>query len=184
MTEQPQYPEISPWLARFAHLVPGAGRVLDLAAGGGRHTRFLLDRGHGVTAVDRDVAGLADVASDPRLTVVETDLESGAPWPFAAERFDAVVVCNYLHRPTLPGLAQLLAPGGVLIYDTFAVGQETIGRPRNPDFLLRPGELWAVFAAELMVVGYEHGVEPGPPRAFRQRLCAVAGEDPVPLRPG
>lgn len=181
---RPDMPPISSWIARFGHLVPARGRVLDLAAGRGRHTRHFLGRGHDVMAADRDVGGLADLAGSPGLIVVETDLESATAWPFAGERFDAVVVCSYLHRPTLPRLAGLLAPGGVLLYDTFAVGQAAFGRPRNPDFLLRPGELWAAFADPLAVVAYEHGIDPGPPPAMRQRLCAVAGDTPVRLRTG
>ena len=173
---------ISNWVARYAHLVGGGDRVLDLAAGSGRHTRFFADRGLGVLAVDADIGGMKDLVEHPSVELMQTDLEDGSPWPFADERFTAVVVCNYLHRPTLPRLAGLLADHAVLIYETFALGQQEIGRPRNPDFLLRPNELIDTFSDELTVVGYEHGLDPGPPRAVRQRLCAVT--TPMPLALG
>lgn len=137
----------SPWVARAAkELTPpdapgGDLRVLDLAAGAGRHSRMLLRAGHEVLAVDRDVSGLRRLARRPRLEIVQWDLEDGSPWPFAAERFKGIVVANYLHRPTLHQTLGLLAPGGLLIYETFGVGNERFGRPSNPDFLARPGEI-------------------------------------------
>jgi SAM-dependent methyltransferase len=163
----------SEWIARFAGLVPPAGRVLDVAAGSGRHTRFFLGRGHPVTVVDRDTSGLADLEDDPALELIEFDLEAGGGWPFAGRRFEAVVVTNYLHRPILPDIVDAVAPGGVLIYETFARGQEGFGRPRNPDFLLRPGELLDAVRGRLRVLAYEDLILEDPSRAV-QRIAAVA----------
>ncbi len=168
----------SPWIERFAPLAPAASPVLDVACGGGRHTRLFLARGHAVTAIDRDVSQLDAPRDAPGLTVVEADLESGGPWPLGDARFGAVVVANYLHRPLFPHLVAALAPGGALIYETFAEGNERFGRPRNPDHLLRPGELLEAVRGKLRVVAYED-VELGAPRpAAVQRICAVspAGE--------
>lgn len=164
----------SAWVLRFAPLVPSGGRVLDLACGGGRHTGLFLRAGHPVTAVDREPGGLAHMAGTGELTVVTADLEA-APWPFPELRFAAIVVTNYLHRPLLPLLRDAVVPGGVLIYETFAVGNERFGRPRNPDFLLRPGELLALACDGLEAVAYEHGVVDRPRPAVVQRLCAVRG---------
>jgi SAM-dependent methyltransferase len=162
----------SEWIARFAGLVPPAGRVLDVAAGSGRHTRFFLDRGHPVTAVDRDTSGLADLKGDPALESVEFDLEVGAAWPFAGRDFEAVVVANYLHRPILPDIVGAVAPGGVLLYETFARGQERFGRPQNPDFLLEPGELLDAVGGRLRVLAYEDLIVENPSRAV-QRVAAL-----------
>jgi len=173
---------ISPWLGRFAHLLPPGARALDLACGHGRHTRWLLRHGCMVTAVDIDVSGLAGLAGDSRLEVLAADLETGR-WPLAGRRFDAVLVTNYLHRPLFPLLAAALNPGGILLIDTFAAGNERLGRPRNPDFLLAPGELLAAFAQQLEIIAYEFGEELLPRPAVRERLCAVNGAGPVPLFP-
>jgi len=158
----------SAWVARWSSLVTPGGTVLDVACGGGRHLRWLAARGFAVTGVDRDAAALAplrDVAE-----VVVADLESG-PWPLEGRSFDAVVVTNYLWRPLLPAIVAAVAPGGALIYETFAAGNETVGRPSRPDFLLRPGELLDA-AAGLRVVAYEDGFLAHPPR-FVQRIAAV-----------
>jgi SAM-dependent methyltransferase len=158
----------SAWVSRWAHLVAPGGSVLDVAAGSGRHAAFLASRGHAVTAVDRDADAMRDLPGD--VEIVVADLESGA-WPFANRAFDAVVVTNYLWRPLLPTLVAVLTPGGVLIYETFAQGNETVGRPARPDFLLAPGEL--LRAAEgLRIVAYEDGFLSAPDR-FVQRLAAV-----------
>lgn len=161
--------EVSPWVARFADLIPPGGDVVDVAAGEGRHTRYLADRGHHVLAVDRDTSALADLQARDDVEVVDADLEV-APWPFAARRFAGVVVTNYLHRPLLPTLLAALAPGGTLLYETYAVGQERLGRPTNPDHLLRPGELLDMVAGELRVVAYEDVLLPRPARV--QRIAA------------
>ncbi|MDH3912643.1 MAG: class I SAM-dependent methyltransferase, partial [Rhodospirillales bacterium] len=125
----------SPWVRRFAGRVPAGGRVLDLACGGGRHTRLFLELGHPVLAMDRDIAWIADLAGRPDLESLEVDLEDGRPFPLAGQRFAGVVVTNYLYRPHLPALIESVAPDGVLIYETFARGNERFGRPSNPDHL-------------------------------------------------
>jgi SAM-dependent methyltransferase len=158
----------SPWVVRWAHLIAPRGSVLDVAAGGGRHARWLAARGHRVTAIDRDadaMAALEDVAE-----AIVADIESAA-WPFAGRRFDAIVVANYLWRPLFPALRDTLAPGGVLLYETFAAGNEAVGRPRRPDFLLARGELLAA-AEGLRIVAYEDGFLADPER-FVQRIAAV-----------
>ncbi len=162
----------SSWIMRWcARLAPGA-QVLDLACGSGRHSRALAALGCRVDAVDIDPARAADLAGIAGVRFRAIDLESG-PWPFEGAQYDAVVVANYLHRPTLPRLAQTLRDGGMLVYETFAAGQERFGRPSNPAFLLAPFELAACFAPSLHVLGFEDGVRPGPPPARVQRLCAV-----------
>jgi SAM-dependent methyltransferase len=162
----------SDWVRRFAPLIRPGGRILDLAAGAGRHTRLLLDMGFRVTAVDRDIEELQRLAG-PDCDVRAIDLETGAPWPLGGF-YDGVVVTNYLHRPLLRAIRAALTDGGVLIYETFAVGNERLGRPRNPDFLLRSGELLAAFA-DLTVVAFEQGEVAAPRPAVIQRIAAVAG---------
>jgi SAM-dependent methyltransferase len=168
----------SPWIMRWAPLIRAGGDVLDVAAGHGRHARALAALGLKVTATDIDVSGLADVGHN--IDVVAADLE-GAPWPFTGRRFDGIVMTNYLHRPHFPAFIANLADGGVLIIETFGQGNEKLGRPRNPDFLLAPGELLQAFGAALQVVAYEHGTEEAPRPAVRQRICAVKGSAPVRL---
>jgi len=163
--------EPSPWIVRFASLVPAGGRVLDVAAGAGRHTRFFLGRGHPVTAVDRDTGGLDD-REDAGVEIVACDLEGGAPFPFEERTFAGVVVANYLHRPILSDLVGAVAGSGVLLYETFARGQERFGRPQRPEFLLLPGELLEAVRGQLRVVAYEDLVLDDPPRAV-QRIAAV-----------
>lgn len=163
----------SPWVTRFLPLIPPAGRVLDLAAGGGRHTEALRSKGYQVVAADRDVAALKErFAGDGGCSIVELDLEEGGPWRLGAG-YDGIVVANYLHRPLLPALCAALAPGGVLIYETFMVGNERFGKPSNPDFLLCPGELLAAFAPALTVVAFEQGIVSLPRPAAIQRLAAI-----------
>ena len=171
----------SPWFTRFAAMVQPEARLLDLACGRGRHARFFAARGARVTAVDRDASALAALHGVPGVAILEADLEGG-PWPLAGERFDAIVVANYLHRPLFAPLATALAPAGVLLYETFARGNEAYGRPSNPDFLLAPGELLQAFAG-LRVVAFEDGFESEPAR-FVQRLAAVARAAPPPARYG
>jgi SAM-dependent methyltransferase len=170
----------SAWVLRFAHLVPAGGAVLDLAAGGGRHARLLLGLDHPVVAVDRSLDGLADLAAEPTLECIQADIEDG-PWPLEGRRFAGIVVTNYLHRPLLGRLAASLLPGGVLIYETFAVGNARFGRPSNPDFLLKPGELIDAFRPHLGIVAYEHGIVEAPKPAVVQRIVAVAGDTLISL---
>lgn len=169
----------SPWIARFAALVPAGGAVLDVAAGGGRHARLFLERRHPVVCVDKDTAALDDLKDRPDAEILTLDLEGAAP-PFAAPSplagrvFAGIVVSNYLFRPHFDGLIAALAPGGVLIFETFARGNESFGKPRNPDHLLRAGELLDLARGRLQVVAYEHGLDQsGPTPGVRQRLCAV-----------
>jgi SAM-dependent methyltransferase len=154
----------SDWVVRCAPRVQ-RGPVLDVACGGGRHAVFFRDRGFEVVAVDRQPVALQGVQ------LVTADLEDGSPWPFAGERFGAIVVVNYLHRPLFPYLLGSLDEGGVLIYDTFMVGNERYGRPSNPAFLLKPGELLEAFR-ELEVVDFQEGEVSEPQPAVKQRLCA------------
>ena len=174
--------EASAWVRRFAPLVPAGGTaggtaggmVLDVACGGGRHTRLFLDLGFGVTAIDRDTSGVADLKDLPAAEIIEADLEDGAAWPLAGRVFAAVVITNYLHRPLLPILRDAVEAGGVLIYETFAEGNERFRRPRNPDHLLTDGELFELGRGRLNVVAYEHGItEAGGETAVVQRLAAV-----------
>lgn len=162
-------PAPSAWIRRWSHLVPAGARVLDLACGRGRHVHWFAARGARVTGVDRDAGALAPLAGLAETLVA--DLEAG-PWPLAGRQFDAVVVTNYLWRPLLPRIVESVAEGGVLLYETFAAGNETVGRPSRPDFLLRPGELLEAVRPALRVVAYEDGFLPEPDR-FVQRIAAV-----------
>ncbi len=168
----------SAWVARFAPLIP-AGEALDLACGRGRHARLLAERSLRVLAVDRDLQALAELAASGASGIVtlQLDLETGAAWPFDERRFSGIVVTNYLHRPLLPHLLASLASGGVLIYETFAAGNQRFGKPSNPDFLLQPGELLALAQAQpagsLRVLAYEDGYMENPRPAMVQRICVL-----------
>jgi SAM-dependent methyltransferase len=163
--------EPSEWVKRWVTLIRPGGDVLDVACGSGRHARFLAKLGFEVHAVDRDVSLFREVPAN--VSVTQADIESG-PWPYEGRRFDAIVVTNYLHRPLLPTLIASLEPGGVLIYETFAQGNERFGKPSNPAFLLAPGELLEAVRARLRIVAYEDLVVETPKRAAIQRLCARA----------
>jgi SAM-dependent methyltransferase len=165
---------------RWAPLIRRSGTVLDVACGSGRHLRWLHAQGFAVTGVDRDAAAVEPLRDIGRIIVA--DIENAA-WPLAGETFDAVVVTNYLWRPLLSTLAASVAPGGVLIYETFAAGNEAFGKPSNPDFLLHPGELlWACGA--LQVVAYEDGVLDGPPRRVQRIAVRRQAADAAPLEFG
>ncbi|WP_292934635.1 class I SAM-dependent methyltransferase [Noviherbaspirillum sp.] len=172
----------SAWVTRFAPLIPD-GDVLDLACGGGRHTRLLTGLGHALLAVDRDPVALRHTAG-LNVTTQQLDLEdAGFAWPFAEERFAGIVVTNYLHRPLFPHIFRSLRPGGMLIYETFAQGNEHFGKPSNPSFLLQPGELLKFVAAEqrcaLRVLAFEDGYLENPRPAMVQRICAIRAESAV-----
>lgn len=172
--------EASAWVARFAPLLP-PGEVLDLACGAGRHARLLAALGHPVLALDRDPEALA-LAAGPGIVSLQCDLEDGvSAWPFGPGRFAGIVVTNYLHRPLFGKLAHSLAPGGILIYETFSIGNEAFGKPSNPAFLLGEGELLAQAATHgWRVLAYEDGYSGEPKPAMLQRLCAAGPDFPRP----
>ncbi|TWB75074.1 hypothetical protein FBZ87_104172 [Nitrospirillum amazonense] len=184
--------QASAWVTRFAPLVARGGAVLDLACGGGRHARLFHGAGHPVTAVDIDTRGVADLEGRAGVTVLQADLEGGVSLdPGGVDLggpYAGIVVTNYLHRPLLPRLPGLLAPGGVLLYETFAQGNQRHGRPSSPAYLLRAGELLALaHDTGLHVVAFEQGEIALPRAAVVQRLAAVRplaasdlGGDPEP----
>ena len=161
----------SAWVQRWAHHLRPGGLVLDLACGSGRHARYLARMGFEVVAVDRDPSLFA--APPERVELVRADLEAG-PWPFPGRRFDGIVVTNYLHRPLLPTLVGLLERGALLVYETFARGNERFGKPSNPAFLLQPGELLECVRGRLRVLAYEDVVVDVPRPAAIQRIAARA----------
>jgi SAM-dependent methyltransferase len=175
----------SAWVRRFAPAVKKGGRVLDLACGNGRHARIFLELGYEVTLVDKDLSRVQDLIESGKAEAIEADLEGGNPWPLPGRRFDAVVVVNYLHRPLFADLLRAVAPDGYLIYETFAEGNEWYGRPRAPEFLLKPGELLEVCGKELTVVAFEQGlIELAASPAIKQFLCARRNPHAeVPLSP-
>lgn len=172
----------SAWVQRFASLIAPNGAVLDVAAGTGRHARWLAGLGWRVEAVDRDAAALAVLQGLAGIVTRVADLEA-VPWPYSDTSFDGIVVTNYLHRSLFPHLLATLRPGGVLIYETFMVGNEALGKPSNPDFLLRPGELLEHVQPLLAVAAFEQGRVELPKPAYVQRICAVrdvVGRLPLP----
>ena len=167
----------SAWVLRFAPLIRPGAEVLDLACGSGRHVRALAAAGHRVLGVDRDALALHSLRGLPGVRTLQADLEN-APWPLH-QRFGAVVVTNYLWRELLPHIVRSVDEGGVLIYETFALGQQTVGRPAREEFLLRPGELLEAVRGELRVVAFEDGFQAMPGPVFVQRICAVRESAPV-----
>ena len=163
----------SAWVLRFADRVPVKGSVLDVACGSGRHARLFAARGNPVDAVDRDATLFTDIPEN--VNFVCADIETGAEgaWPFAGRHYGGVIVTNYLHRPLLPMLIDAVAPGGILIYETFAKGNERFGKPSNPDFLLRHGELIDAVKGRLRVIAYEDIHTETPKPAMVQRIAAV-----------
>lgn len=174
---QVQHDQLAPsaWVCRFARLIAAGGTVLDLACGQGRHARYLAGLGYRVEAVDRDNAALAALAGVAGIATRCADLE-GSPWPYEAGRFDGIVVTNYLYRPLIADLLRALRRGGVLIYETFALGNEKLGRPSNPEFLLRSHELLQWVEGRLQVLAFEQGQVELPKPAVIQRICAVQRE--------
>lgn len=162
----------SAWVRRWASRVRKGGTVLDVACGGGRHARFFAGLGHAVDAVDRDPAAIDALAAVAGVNALCADIEGG-PWPYAGRTYAGIVVTNYLHRPLFPQLRAALAPGGVLIYETFGAGNEAYGRPANPEFLLRPRELLELAGENLHVLAYENGYVEQPKPAVIQRICAI-----------
>jgi SAM-dependent methyltransferase len=173
----------SPWIMRYAPLAPAGGLVLDLACGGGRHGRYFLARGHPVVFLDIDVSDVQDLAGRADVEIIQADLEEGAALPFAGRQFAVIIVTNYLWRPILPQLAGAVSDGGLLIYETFGVGNEEYSRPRNQNHLLRPGELLDAFGKDLQVVAYEHILRRDPKPRVIQRIAAVKGSTPVSVEP-
>ena len=160
----------SAWVVRWTAHVTGGTSVLDVACGTGRHSRLLAAHGCNVTAVDRDSSAARALANEPKVDFIEADIEV-ARWPLAGRRFDTIIVTNYLHRPLFTALKGALAPEGLLIYETFAVGNAVFGRPTNPDYLLRPRELLDVFGSDMRVLGFEDGFVQEPKPAMVQRIA-------------
>jgi SAM-dependent methyltransferase len=161
------------WVARFASLVKSGGTVLDLACGKGRHAHYLAGLEYQVTAVDRDISNIGKAETARNIELIEADLEDGSPWPLGSRRFDAIVVTNYLYRPLFPTIIDTLEEDGILIYETFSLGNEDYGRPSNLNFLLKPGDLLSVCSDRLRLIAYEEGVLETPSPAVKQRICAI-----------
>jgi len=165
----------SPWIQRFTPLIRQGGSILDLACGSGRHARYLAAQGFQVTGIDRDTSQCPAMNG---LTLITADLEDGSAWPLGQQQFDAIIVTNYLWRPIFPDLCAAIAAGGLLLYETFAAGQEHFGRPKNPQFLLQRGELLRL-TTPLRPVAFEDGILNG--QKVVQRLCAIRADHPAPL---
>ncbi|MBI06025.1 MAG: SAM-dependent methyltransferase [Rhodospirillaceae bacterium] len=161
----------SPWITRFASKIASGSKVLDLACGNGRHSRYLLRLGHTVTACDINISALTDIKDEARLEIIACDLEN-SPWPFGDRHFAAIIITNYLHRPLFPDVVATLAPAGLLLYETFAAGNEAFGRPRNPKYLLKRGELISGILDNLTIIAYEDVTIDTPHPACVQRVCA------------
>ena len=167
----------SSWVTRFAPLI--TGEVLDVACGKGRHVRYFLSKGNTVTAIDKDLSGLSDIETNSRLNLIKIDLEKKTDKgqnPLPIRPIGSVIVTNYLWRPLLPHIVGAVAKGHFLIYETFATGNEAFGRPKNSDYLLKPGELIEAVRDELQVVAYENLYSEEPRPSVLQRICAIRAE--------
>ena len=162
--------QASPWVTRHAPLIPKGGQVLDVACGKGRHTRYLNELAYQVVATDKDLSGIHDLKGNRNIELIETDLESGN-WPFKKSQFTGIIITNYLYRPHFPDIARSLAPNCLLIFETFAAGNEKFGRPHNPDYLLQANELLRAFMNTLDIITFEHAYDAHPHPAVRQRIC-------------
>lgn len=162
----------SQWVVEHAPLIRKGGRVLDLACGSGRHALWLAGQDYQVDAVDRDAQAVAGMQGMANISVSITDIETGH-WPEIDQRYDGIVVSRYLFRPLLSKLTEMLNPDGVLIYETFMLGNERYGRPSNPDYLLQPDELKMVYAPLLKIYAFEQGKVDEPVPAMTQRICAI-----------
>ena len=170
--DAPRARQPSDWVVRFYPGIRPNGRVLDVACGAGRHFPLGLSSGKRLVGIDRDIAQASPYRNAQNLQLIEADLEDGGPFPLRGELFDGVIVTNYLWRPILPAFVAAVATDGVLIYESFGIGQEHFGKPSNPDFLLRPGELLDAVAGRLRVVAFEHARLAAPERIV-QRIAAV-----------
>ena len=165
--------QISAWVRRFYDQIPKNGLILDLAGGSGRHTRFLTQKGFKLLLLDNDIAKAKDLQGVENIVLMEYDLEDGSTLPFPKSSFQGVVVTNYLYRPIFPQLLDLLDDGGILIYETFAVGNEKYGRPTNPDYLLKSGELISLVSSQMRIIAYEECLVRRPAKAYVQRITAA-----------
>ena len=170
VTSHPHLPPLD-WVVQHVVQIPDSGHVLDVACGGGRHTRYLLGLGYRVTAIDRDTCALSDLVGHPNLHIMEHNLEDGSTWPLVGATFDGIVVSNYLYRPLFEPLSTALSTGGVLIYQTFSDGNAAFGKPSNPDFLLKENELLDVFGLRLETIAFHQGYIGHPRPSIVQRIC-------------
>lgn len=162
----------SQWVVEYTALIRKGGKVLDLACGSGRHATWLASQGYQVDAIDRDAQALVGMQGMPNINLSITDIETGN-WPSIDQRYDGIVVSRYLFRPLFSTLAHILNSDGVLIYETFMLGNESYGRPSNPDYLLLPDELKSVYAPLLKIHAFEQGKVEDPVPAVTQRICAI-----------
>jgi SAM-dependent methyltransferase len=172
MMEQYWVEKPSPWIVKHVPLIPKEGQVLDLACGNGRHAIWLANQGYQVDAIDRDAQAVSGMVGMDNINVVIADLEAD-DWPHSELKYDGIIVSRYLYRPLLHTLAAILKPGGVLIYETFMVGNERYGKPSNPDFLLQPNELLEIYSPLLNIISFEQGEQKTPRPAVMQRICAI-----------
>lgn len=163
---------VSPWILKYGSLIPKERPILDVACGSGRHSFYMQDLGYEVVAVDKDITAINANQFQSNISIFEADLERYL-WPFSEQIFSGVIVVNYLWRPLFQNIIDSVVPGGVLLYDTFAQGNEKFGRPRNPDFLLAPEELKNLCRKKFDIIDYFHGVTKSPEPAMRQSIAAI-----------